>query len=89
MSPMPMLDAGDDGDVLDARVPMRHDLVVRRELEPEHDRHGLRGGLFPPDGRRRQGHARSAERPSRHLIDPLVAAHNGQIVKTTGDGLLL
>jgi adenylate cyclase len=23
------------------------------------------------------------------LIDPLVAAHNGQIVKTMGDGLLL
>ena len=31
----------------------------------------------------------SAQGPSKDLIDPLVAAYNGHIVKTTGDGLLL
>src|SRR5262249_22159660 len=31
----------DDGDVLNAGMPMRWDLEVGRELEPKHDRHGL------------------------------------------------
>src|SRR6476646_9770655 len=38
--------AGDDCDVLDPGVPMRHDLEIGWKLQPEHNRHRLIQGPF-------------------------------------------
>ena len=47
-----------------------------------------RGRLLAPDGGGRGRHAARFEGHRKELIDPLMAAYHGRIVKTTGDGIL-
>ena len=73
-------------------VPLRRDPQgCLNEHTPARSRSGRRRRrLLAPDGRRRGGHARTAQGAfDADLIDPKIAEHRGRIVKTTGDGVLV
>jgi class 3 adenylate cyclase len=46
-------------------------------------------GLFAADGRDEEGTLERLKALRRELVDPKIAEHNGRLVKTTGDGLLV
>ena len=60
-----------------------------RAAPPRRHRVGRRRRLLAADGPRRKWHLGGAEGLRREVVDPRIAKHNGRIVKTTGDGLLL
>ena len=64
-------------------------LVGARATEAGSYRNGGRSWLLAPDGSRRTRHAGRTQGSRKDVVDPEIAAHNGRIVKTTGDGLLL
>ena len=47
------------------------------------------GGVFAADGGGRGRHLERLNALRRELVDPKIAEHQGRIVKTTGDGLLV
>jgi adenylate cyclase len=63
-------------------------------LSPSHNHSAIRltgrTGLYAPAfARREQGTLERLKAVRAELIDPGIAGHNGRIVKTTGDGLLV
>jgi adenylate cyclase len=62
--------------------------VAHRAPARRHPRRG-RGGIFAPHGANEEGTLAALKGHRRELIDPLIAQHQGRIVKTTGDGVLI
>ena len=57
--------------------------------EAGRDRDRRRRRLLGADGARRGRRARALREIRDRIMDPLIAAHDGTVVKTAGDGMLI